>query len=110
MISEPTWRRFMLRSSALLSFILISTSAWAQVDRSPLKIKTPTPQFDLLKESDSIAPLAEQTVQRDEPASRHILNMSVGTVAATSLSLHSNEETVSYDLSNKVPSIGAGFG
>jgi hypothetical protein len=90
--------------------LIVPHFALAQVDRSPLKIKTPSPQFDLLKESDSIAVFKEQSVQKEEPASRHVLTVSFGEVSANSLTLTSNNQIVRYDLSQPVPFLGGTLG
>jgi hypothetical protein len=96
--------------SSLLFLILFCGSAWAQVDRSPLKIKRPNPQFDLLKENESITVMGEQTVQTNEPESRHLFTFSLGTMNANNLTLSSNGMTTKYDLSAQTPTVGAGFG
>lgn len=96
--------------SSLFFFLLLGVAAQAQVDRSPLKIKTPSPQFDLLKENESITVMGEESVQTDEPESRHIFNFFIGDMASGNLTLTANGTTTQYDLSQQTPAIGAGFG
>lgn len=99
-----------LQNSWILIASLVSSVAFAQVDRSPLKIKTPPPQFDLLKESESITVLNEQSVQTNEPESRHLLSFNIGGTNANSLTLTANGTKTHYDLNQQAPTIGAGFG
>lgn len=99
-----------LQNSWVLMAFLFSFGASAQVDRSPLKIKTPPPQFDLLKENESIAVLGEQSVQSHEPESRHLLSFTIGDMTASSLTLTANGTKTHYDLSRDAAALGVGFG
>jgi|GEM_PF-4803060 len=99
-----------LQSSFMLMSFLFGSIAFAQVDRSPMKIKTPTPQFDLLKENESITVMSEQTVQTTEPESRHLLTFTIGDMTSNTMNLTANGTTTRYDLSKQAPTIGAGFG
>lgn len=99
-----------LRNSWIIGVLMVSSAAWAQVDRSPLKLKAPPPQFDLLKENQSITVLGEQSVQTNEPKSRHLLSFMIGDMTANGLTLTSNGATTHYDLSRQTPVIGVGFG
>lgn len=90
--------------------LIFSWAAKAQVDRSPLKIKTPSPEFDLLKENESITVLGEQSVQTHEPESRHLLNFFLGSSSANNLTLTANGTSTQYDFKQASPMMGVGFG
>jgi len=99
-----------LQNKFFILALLLSQSALAQVDRSPLKQKSALPQFDLLKENESITVLKEDSVQTHEPESRHLVGFYLGATTANNLTLSSNNTITHYDLSKQTPSVGGAFG
>ena len=59
------------------------------------------PAFDLIKESDSLAVVKEQTIQKLEPSSRHVYSFTVGDLTAQSVTLTANGYTTNYDMKNE---------
>lgn len=93
-------------------WILVFTApvAFAQVDRSVIKEKAKHPAFDLIKESESIPVMREETVQIENKRSRHVYAASLGQMTAQSLTLTSNGYQMAYDLTKAAPFFGAQMG
>ena len=88
----------MPRNKFLIFLFLVAPVAFAQVDRRVLREKRKAPAFDLLKESETLAVIKEQTVQKTEPESRHVYGISVGQLTSQSVTLTSNGYTTNYDM------------
>lgn len=96
-------------SKLFLLCMIVSQTAWAE-KHDPLNVNGKGAQFDPIKESNTIPVIKEDTVQKDESESKHVLTFAAGTIAAQSLQLASNGLVTKYDLSNPTPVFSAGFG